>query len=205
MKRNFQNIFTIFGIIGPIFFTILMIILGALQQDYNHIQQYISELGAIEAPNANIMNYFGFTFLGLSIILFGFSFYNKLNLKIKIPFFGFNLILISGLSFFLIGFFPCDKNCINITIIGIIHGHLSNIAQFSLILAPIFFYQDLKKDFRWNNYKVYFLLTTINGLIFGLFYKLYVFDSYIGLLQRISFAIPLIWVVIISIKLLRLD
>jgi hypothetical membrane protein len=102
MKKNIQNLFAIFGIIGPILITILMIILGFFQQDYNHIQDYISELGAIGAPNAIIMNYFGFTFLGLSIILFALSYYTKLNLEIKhiIPFIGFILILISGLSFF---------------------------------------------------------------------------------------------------------
>jgi hypothetical protein len=93
----------------------------------------------------------------------------------------------------------------NSTIIGIIHGHLSNIAQFSLIFSPLFLYENLKKDFKWHNYEVYYLLTTFFGLIFGIFYKFYICDTYTGLLQRISFGIPMILIVIISIKLLRFD
>jgi hypothetical membrane protein len=206
MKNKYQKIYSISGILGPILITFIMLILAFYHENYNHITQYISELGAINAPNGYIMN-IGFLILGILLILFGLGLYNNLinkNYKCLIKT-GALLILLSGISFILICFFPCDPDCINTSLIGIIHGYIANAAQFSLIFSPLFLFRVFKEDSRWNNYWIFSVLMFIFGLIFALIYKINIFEEHIGLLQRISFGLPLIWTEIIAIKLFSLN
>ena len=206
MKKNYQKLFNLCGIIGPILISITIIILGFYQSGYNHISQYISELGARNAPNADIMNIFGFTLLGLLLIGFAYS----LNLSIKnnknskIEYLTPIFLFIAGLMFILIAFFPCDPDCINLSTVGIIHGHISNIALFSLIFSPLFVLSRFKTNSRWKKFRIYSIVTIILGLVFSIIYKSYIFDNMTGLFQRISFGIPLFWVEIFALKRYRL-
>ena len=78
IKRSFQLGLAVCGIIGPILFTIVLITLGFLQPGYNHITQYMSELGAVNAPYANIKNT-GLFIIGILIVFFSFGIYIELN------------------------------------------------------------------------------------------------------------------------------
>jgi len=62
MNKKIKKFLVICGIIAPLLFTIQLIIIGNYHPNYNHITQYLSELGAVNAPYANIKN------TGLSII-----------------------------------------------------------------------------------------------------------------------------------------
>lgn len=73
MKRNTHKFLAFCGVIAPILFTVVLLILGSLQLGYNHATQYISELGANSAPYALIMNTIGFPLLGLLTIAFAFA------------------------------------------------------------------------------------------------------------------------------------
>jgi hypothetical membrane protein len=203
MNRRTQQGLAICGIIGPIFFTIVLIILGFLHPEYNHITQYISELGAVDAPYALIMNTLGFTLLGILIIAFAFALEygvkNENGLKI-----GPILVAISGISFGLCGIFICDSGCIPISTIGFIHGYTCFIALYALILAPFFMFYRLASDDRWKNYHIYSLTIAVIALFMTILSKLHVFDNSIGLLQRLSYIIPFFWLEIMSIKLLQL-
>ncbi len=205
MNKNFQKYLIISGIIAPILFSIQLTIIGFYHPNYNHITQYMSELGAINAPYANIINA-GFSIGGILILLFSYGLYKELNEKKTIvKLIGSSLVGISGLSFFLIGFFPCDPNCINVSTIGIIHSNLSNAAQIPLIFAPLFLLSTFKKDKKWQTIYFYSIITISLGIIFFIIYKYYIFEGYTGLFQRISFGIPLFWVEMTGIKIYRLE
>ena len=150
MNKNFQKYFIISGIIAPILFSIQLTIIGFYHPNYNHITQYMSELGAINAPYTSIVNT-GFSIGGILILLFSYGLYKELNDKKTMgKLIGSALVGISGLSFFLIGFFPCDPNCVNVSTIGIIHSYLSDVAQTPLIFAPLFLLPTFKKDKKWQ-------------------------------------------------------
>ena len=70
LNKKIYRFLSLFGIIGPIFFLIVITAIGFLHPNYNHITQYISELGAANAPYSLIMNTIGFPLLGLFIIAF---------------------------------------------------------------------------------------------------------------------------------------
>ncbi len=60
------------GIIEPIIYAIVLIVLGFLEPEYNHLTDFMSELGAVGAANALAMNLFGFALLGFLIVFFCF-------------------------------------------------------------------------------------------------------------------------------------
>ena len=203
MNKKIKKFLVICGIIAPLLFTIQLIIIGNYHPNYNHITQYLSELGAVNAPYANIKNT-GLSIIGILIIFFSFGMYIELNdKKTKATILGSSLVFISGLSFLLIGFFPCDPDCINFTTIGIIHGYLANTAQFPLIIAPYFFLTNFKMNKKWHSIYYYSIVSIILGIISFAVYKSYIFEGCIGLLQRISFGIPILWVEIIAIKIFK--
>jgi len=163
----------------------------------------MSELGAVNAPYANIKNT-GLFIIGILIVFFSFGIYLELNdKKTKSIILGSSLVFISGLSFLLLGFFPCDPDCINFSTVGIIHGYLANTAQLPLILAPYFLLANFKKNKKWHSIYYCSIVTIILGIISFAVYKSYIFEGYIGLLQRISFGIPILWVEIIAIKIFK--
>ena len=203
MDKKINIFLALCGAIGPIYFLILIITIGFLHPNYNHITQYISELSAVNAPYAIIMNTIGFPLLGLFIIAFSYSLYKGVKYE-KGLIIGPILVAISGISFILVAIFPCDPNCITISMKGAIHGHVANISQFSLIFAPLFMYNGFRKDERWHNYHIFSLLIIIIALFFSVLYKMNFFTDMIGLFQRISFGIPLFWVEITAIKLFRI-
>lgn len=67
------RLLAICGIIGPILYTSVLIIVGLLRPGYNHVTQYMSELDEVGGPNAIIMNIAGFTMLGLLMVAFAFG------------------------------------------------------------------------------------------------------------------------------------
>ncbi|MFL0798731.1 MAG: DUF998 domain-containing protein [Cellvibrionaceae bacterium] len=62
---------TSLGMIAFPWLVLNVIIFAALQDSYSHINNYVSELGAIKANYSEFMNVFGFIGTGLLIILFG--------------------------------------------------------------------------------------------------------------------------------------
>ena len=203
MNIKIKQYLAICGIIAPLLFTIQLIIIGYYHPNYNHIIQYMSELGAVNAPYANIKNT-GLSIIGILIIFFSFGMYIELNdKKTKATILGSSLVFISGVSFLLLGFFPCDPDCINFTTIGTIHGYLAITAQFPLIIAPYFLLSNLKLNKKWHDLYYYSIISIILGVTSFAIYKSYFFEGYVGLLQRISFGIPILWVEIIAIKIFK--
>jgi hypothetical membrane protein len=200
MDKKMLKYISICGIISPILFALKILIIGFYHPNYNHITQYMSELGAINAPYSIISNA-GLSIGGFLIILFSIGFYQKINKNKSInDKIGVLLIFISGLSFFLIGFFPCDPGCINYSTTGIFHGYLSDFAQFPLIIAPLFLLPNFKKTYNCYYIFIFSIIIIILGISFFIIYKSNYFQNYTGLLQRISFGIPLLWLEIIAIK-----
>ena len=67
------------GVVGPIAYASVLATLGVLWPGYNPIRQYMSELGAVDAPHALVMNVFGFQLLGISMVALGLGLYRGLS------------------------------------------------------------------------------------------------------------------------------
>lgn len=199
-----QRLLAICGIIGPIFYTIVVITLGLLQPSYNHFTQSMSELGAVGAPNAITMNIAGFILLGLLMIAFAFGLHHGIS-DGKGSKIGPALVAVSGAALVMTGIFPCDPGCVDVSMVGITHSIFAMIAALAMILAPLSIFQRLKKDSRWQGYLVYSLVTVVVALALSAVYGFNVFEPWKGALQRVSMGVPLLWVEVMAIRLLRLS
>jgi len=202
MKIEMKKILLLNGLFGPIIFSFVLYIIGYYMPNYNHITQYMSELGAVNAPYALFINIFGFSIIGINIILFSLGLDDSIEnnnslFKYKFPIL---LLTLSGFSFILLGIFPCDPNCMAISIIGKIHGIFAGLAQFLLIFGVLFLKSRFENDSNWKKYSKYTLVIGILSLFLAILYKSNVFSNHIGLMQRISFGLPLLWIELTSIK-----
>jgi len=199
MKEKTQNLLILTGIIGPIFYFVLLTILGIIWNGYNPISTGMSEIGAIDSPFKNIINYFGFSLLGLTIISFSFGFksYFKNNFQLKIAFI---LLLLGGIFMFIVGFFPCDSMCIDVSLTGKLHSITSTIPALLIPLAAMFSAYPITKRWgkKWGYISFYLgILSMASGPI--MFIES--LDLFSGLIQRLGIGFSLLWIMLISFKI----
>jgi len=83
---------------------------GAVTQPYSHVSQYISELGAIGAPYADLVNLAGFLTIGLATAVFACATYPAIGTTAVYRAGAICLLGIS-LGYLLAAFAPCDPGC----------------------------------------------------------------------------------------------
>jgi len=188
------------GIVAPILYSIVGIVLGHLTPGYRHPIQLMSELGAVGAPYSIIMNIFGFGLLGLLLTLFSIGL-SKGTCLAAGPF----LIALSGLGLMLTGAFPCDPGCISFTIIGSLHSVFATMTGVLMVVGILMMAHQFRFDMKWNKYWRYTFLTGLLTALLGTGLLLLNLPGWAGVMQRLTMAIPLLWIELISIRLLRLD
>jgi len=190
------------GIIGPIIYAIVLFTLGALEPGYDPILQSMSELGDIDAPYAIIMNTLGFPLLGIFFMLFAVGVHQNISsgegTKIG-PF----LIVISGLFLILTGIFPCDPDCIDVTVTGGLHSLFATLAALVMIPVPLAIVPRVYSNQTWHWYVWLCWVVVIISGFFSILYMFPEFATYTGLLQRLAMAPPLVWMMITAIKITR--
>jgi hypothetical membrane protein len=207
MKNKY---FAVAGILAPIFYFGLVIILGFLEPDYSHLTKMMSVLGGVGGVRGLIFN-FGISFIGVLIILFAFGLHKNVNYGngSKV---GPILLIIGGVGLIGSGIFHCNLNCANVIVennfIGSIHMLSAFIAGLSLSIAPFFVYGRFKKDPIWKKYATYTLVTgiiaNIPGIIFWVTLATKRLPEIEGLIQRLGIVFILIWIEIVSLKMLKL-
>jgi hypothetical membrane protein len=190
--QSSQRLLAICGIVGPIFYTVVVFTLGLLQQGYNHVTQLMSELGAVSAPYALIMNTAGFALLGLLIIAFAFGLDRGIS-NGKGSKIGPALVAVSGAALVMMGIFPHPIT---------LHIIFAMIFTFAMILAQLAIYSRLRRDSQWQGYQYYSLATAIVAISAVCGFS--VLEQWMGALQRVSMGVLLLWMEVMSIKLLRL-
>jgi len=198
-----QKLLAVCGIAGPVIYTIVIVVLGSLEPNYSHLSQTMSELGAADARYSIVMNTAGIPLLGILIIAFATGLDRDISAN-RFSKFGPAFLAVSGLCLIIIGFFPCDTGD-DMTFSGRTHNALAIAATVTMILSLLSFSPRLRVDERWRNYFTYTMCTVLVTLVFAALYAFHVFESWEGALQRISMAVPLIWIEVMSIKLLRLS
>ena len=204
-----QRLLAICGIIGPILFTIVVIILGLLRPGYDRIAQSISELGEVGGPNAIIMNTVGFALLGLLMIAFAVGLHRGIN-EGKGSKIGPALLALSGAALVMAGIFSCYPAGVDTPMVGIIHYVFITIYASAMVLAPLALSPRLRRDRLWQSYVAYSLVTVVvAGALSALFvitvYVFDIFEPWKGILQRVSMVVPPLWMELMAIRLLRLS
>ena len=122
------------GIAGPGIYAFIVILLGFLQPGFNHITQFMSELGETGAPYAVIMNLAGFALIGTFLIIFAARFYLEFaGIRGATP--SSLLLALTGVLYLGEAYFPCDAGCVPVTGPGLLHLELGQVSVFVAVLA----------------------------------------------------------------------
>lgn len=193
----------VFGLAGPLIYAAVIATIGYLHDGYDHALQTMSELGAPGAPYALVMNTAGLPLLGLSTVMFAFGLHAFVG-GTRWGGVGPLLLVVSGLSLVLAAVFPCDPRGADVTLTGQIHAVCAALsASFLMLALPILFLR-FRQDPRWKGIACLTLATGLLTLAVLVPYALDAVDGYKGALQRATMAIPTIWVMAISVRILLL-
>lgn len=195
------------GITGASIFILTTIIAGLLNVNYNSISQFISELYAVEAPNADFLRFVCYVPSGILLFLFS-IFAIRENNKSTVTTLGFIGVGIGyGLGTVVCSFFNCDAGCnpnfINPSLSQIIHnltGFLTYlIVPFSILLVAI-------GSKKWRNSSTYTNLSFLLAIVSFAFFMILnanLDSPYKGLIQRIIEGSILLWIIMTSIHTLK--
>ena len=187
------------GIATPIVFAAVLLVSGQLYPGYDHVNQYMSVLGARESPVSGLMNILGFSMLGLLTIPFAYGLYSSLA-KTQGAKVAFILLCAAGVSMVLVGLFPCDPLCTLSTPIGYLHTLVTISAVFSITLATLVagfaFWEN-----GWKAAAVFSFAICAALVLAGPAYLLGLSEAYKGLAQRLVMGLGLVWIEAVAIRL----
>lgn len=190
--------------IGPVAYIVLTIVLGLLWDGYDPIRNTQSELGAVNSPYQTIMNVGGFMGLGVCILSFAAAFGLVLRdgwAKVLVLV----LIGIAGVGMVVVGFFPCDADCVDVTRTGRLHGTFSAPGAIGLPVAAMLSSLVFRIDGRFGtSWQVVSFWVGLVALASGPVIQAELVPEWNGLLQRAAMWPPLFWMSAVSVRLQRL-
>lgn len=198
MISKSNKIFFIAGAVGPIFYFLLLTILGFMWSGYNPMLQSMSEIGSVVSPYKNLMNYLGFSLLGICMALFGIGMLREFGKGI-LQYLVFFFTFIAGVFMFVVGFFPCDAGCIDVTQIGKWHSIISMVPSIALPLAAMLMSTVFAKKWgkKWGHISFWLGASSMAS---GPIMLLSASAPYLGLIQRGGIGLSLLWMIVVSIK-----
>jgi len=193
--------FALIGLIGPLFYVSLVVVLGLLWQGYEPIRQTQSELGAVDSPHGDLMNVAGFMGLGVTILAFATAYILLVRESVAKKLAA-ALLVVGGLGMVVVGFFPCDAGCVDVTRTGELHSIFSMPAAVGLPAAAMLSSGAFRSDGRfsttWQLVSFWLgLLALASGPIIALEFA----GEVSGGLQRAAMWAPLLWITVVSWKL----
>jgi len=151
-SRHLVRILAIGGLVAILGDVLLPFIVAAMQPGYDHVSQYMSELGAPGRTGASLLSVWwiisGALTIGLSVGLHIGT--GKTRLGWTGP------LLVAGYGLFTgigSGVFPCDEGCLGETFSGQMHDHLNAVGAISQLLAPGFLWLRWRKTERWWGFR----------------------------------------------------
>jgi hypothetical protein len=181
---NIFQILAICGILSPIIYTAMWIIVGSLQSDYSHIRDDISSLFAIGAPHRRLAQSFVIT---ESVLLFVFFIgllwgINDGGGSILGPIF---LLVSSILGLLIAFFFPLDEGGEFTTYKGKMHIALVVLMGIFAIAGMVALWIRLQNVLAWSGFAIFSLISAILSLIGVIISARFASGKYRGLIERI--------------------
>ncbi|MDT7829501.1 DUF998 domain-containing protein [Pricia sp. S334] len=187
------------GALAPILFSSVTLVGAYMRPEYSHLDNFISELGATDTPNADIMNFIGFIPSGLLFVLFAISlllFYARTTLAKA----GTILLIVFGLGMALAGIYSCDPGCPpHGSPETTIHDQISAVTFISAIFGIVLLGISFKSSTPFKKLRNYSILSGIVAAIL----LVIMIDSFesralTGIWQRLLLLTIFLWTTIIG-------
>jgi hypothetical membrane protein len=204
MHPKLYKLLVLCGAIGPIYFALSLLILGSMFPGYNHVHDFISELGAVDSPVMSEANFLSYFVIGVFLILYSIAVFKAFaNLNRNSGKIAAVLMLITGIGITTIGFFPCDPACVNFSATGNMHEIVSTYPFYILMVSFLLLAYEGYKGYIFNKrWTIFIIIIIIITAFFGALYS--EFESgFGGLFQRIAYASSLLFMLLSSVHLYR--
>jgi hypothetical membrane protein len=203
MKRHTLVYLPLTGVAGPVQSTILIVICSTLRSDYNHVDQFISDLGATGTSHAGLMNFAGFIPSGVIMAAFGMALWTLLP-KHLLGRIGASLIILFAVGLIIAGIFSCDPGCPQQggSMENSIHDAIAGPTFLSAITGMLIFGISFRRFAVWKGLSNYSLISAL--LCYGFFVLLISSlesRNLTGLWQRLILLTIFFWCGIVGIKL----
>lgn len=183
------------GVLGAAWLVAMVVIGGAAWDGYDHVAQYISELGANGAPHGWQVSWLGFLPIGVLICAFAFFAWSAAPRSV-LSALGFVGVFLFAIGYAGSAFFPCDFGCRpdNPSFSQVMH-ELVGLAGY--LLAPLTLLLLGIATLKWPGATWLAILAflTAAGALVGLSGLMYPQSPTVGLYQRVLEASMLSWVV----------
>jgi hypothetical membrane protein len=194
------------GVLAPVLWAAVIIIAGELRPGFDHVGQYISELGERGSSTGIFMRYGGFVATGLLHVGFAAAFYAtvaritgrpRLTLLVAL------LIALNGLGRIGAGIFACEPGCAAPEVLGQrLHGLSATMAFLAIAAAALFGAILFRRDRRLKPLSAYSLITGVAGLLFlALMSASEAKHVYTGLYERLASGVLTLWVLMTAVRL----
>jgi len=193
------------GALGPILFSLIVVVAGALRPGYDHVSQFISELGETGASSAGMMNYFGFMLSAALILLFVLLLQSRFPRSVTNAV-GTFLLAVFAASVFLAGVFSCDAGCLpdNPSAAQKMHDLVSVLAFPAFTLGVFSWGVSLLRIRDWHGFGVYSLASaSLSVLFLVLMIQSEATRDGTGMYQRLFLGVLFLWMTLFSIRLWR--
>ena len=171
MDKNINSYSILAGLVAPIFYIVLVSVLGLLEPNFSHRTDMMSLLGGVKGIRGLVFNV-GVVVTGFLLIAFAYGLHQNINKGVGSKI-GPILIVLAGLGLFGSGIFSCNTNCLNVietrTTIGILHMISAFVSGSCFAISPFFIFFRMKKDPLWKKYRSFTLaigvLSNLPGIV----------------------------------------
>lgn len=194
-------LFGLAGAIGATLFLLIIFALDIIQPGHNPVLKTISEL---VYGSYGWLQTLAFIILGIFFFAFVLRLYSMTTKKASsvtgASFFG-----ITSIGFFLIAAFPAQVDALEVTSQGVIHNSIAGLISASFIIGCITFAHHFRTDPHWKRYWFYTVLTVIFCIGFAILWALIPEGWELrGLSERLLLFSGLVWVSVVSLKMVRI-
>jgi len=203
-RARLGRVAALMAIFGPCCYIFLTIGLGLAWSGYDPVRDTQSELGAVDSPFRWLMNIVGFMGLGVCIVAFAVA-YGLLLRGGWLRWVAVGLLTLAGAGMVIVGNFPCDSGCVDVTTTGRLHGLFSAPGAIGLPAAAVVSASVLRRDGRWSTtWQVASFTVGVLSLASGPLIAAEVLPQANGMLQRAGMWPALAWMVAMALRLRRI-
>ncbi len=188
---------------GPVLCATVLLMVSILNPAYSSVRQRVSELGAPQAPHAAVADALGIAIPGVLIALFSIGLYDEVR-RSRAAAAGSALIGVSGVAVILAGILPTGPGGVASSGTAVAHAVFARIGEFAILGAPLALWTGLRGSGRWRGFSQLALAVAIVAASMYAVYQLHSLSPWKGVLQRSLIAVTLLWIEIMSIRLLLL-
>jgi len=193
------------GVVGPVLFSLVVVLSATLRPEYSHVTNFISELGATGTSHAPLMNYAGFVPAGLLLAGFGASLASLLPRSWAVLV-ACVLTTLFGLGVATSGVVSCDPGCPQTggSTENFIHDKIAPISFLCLIGASGILGVCFRRFPEWRALSLYSALTSVVALalLVTLVGSLET-RAATGLWQRLMLFALFLWTAVIGCRVFR--